>query len=88
MEYTHKFHRGDSYTFCFNLYDESGNIIDLTQAGHKLYFTVKNNFEKNDFLFQKTLGDGIKFENDLVLISIEPEDTEELDYNLDPRICL
>ena len=52
------------------------------QEGDKLFFTVKQNFNMEDFLFQKVISfqDTDEIENGSVIIKIEPSDTNNLDF--------
>lgn len=71
--------RGD--TFSFGLV-----IVDLGQEIESAFLTVKNNFDDNVSLFQKSLGNGIELdkiegEDYHYRIRIAPDDTK----NLEPK---
>lgn len=52
----------------------------------KIYFTIKDNMNK--VVLQKTLQNGITFENNNIYIKVKPEDTRHLKntYNYDVKI--
>ena len=71
--------KGDTFSF-------GVEIDDLGQEIESAYFTVKNNYDDEDFVFQRTLGNGIlldKIEGDNYTYSVRiaPENTE----NLEPK---
>lgn len=71
--------RGDTFGF-------GVSIIDLGTELDSAYFTVKNNYDDDTIIFEKTLDDGIVLDhvenNDYYYkVRIAPEDTE----NLEPR---
>lgn len=47
-----------------------------------VYFTVKENYENNEYLFQKTTNKGITYDEEKknYIIEIETEDTKNLEY--------
>lgn len=45
-----------------------------------IYFTLKNNCEVEEMIFQKHLGNGIVFKDNAYYIVINPEDTKDLAY--------
>ncbi|MGN1352219.1 MAG: hypothetical protein ACI4VE_05555 [Clostridia bacterium] len=45
-----------------------------------IYFTVKNDTNTDEVLFQKKLNDGISLTDNIYNIIIDPSDTDELDY--------
>ena len=70
--------RGDSGNYKFQRKDENGNVI--TTIADKIYFTVKPNFKVFNATFQKTIDD-MTFDNDGTYhFTIDPEDTEKLEY--------
>ena len=71
--------RGDTKVLKFQRKNEEG-VIE-TEA-KELYFTVKENSNKQNYLFQKTLNDGITFntEDFYYRITIYPSDTDNLYY--------
>ena len=79
MEFT----RGDTYKFRFQRKDASKHIIKT--VANEVWFTVKENYETDEILFQKTLTkEDITFDEDFYYhIVIKPEDTKDLQYNTD-----
>ena len=70
--------RGDTAKFRFRRYGADGNII-ATKAD-AIYFTIKENGYKQEYVLQKTLDD-MEFDEDYYYhITIRPEDTDNLDY--------
>lgn len=75
-----EFARGDNVEFLIELQNSNGEQIIL-QEDDKLYMTVKKNSRDEEAVFQKKLGNGIeKTEEGKYLITILPEDTNNLDY--------
>lgn len=75
-----EFPRGDNQNLVIDLVDKTGNKIVLGND-EMMYMTVKKNSRDKEYLFQKRLGDGIeKREDGKYVISIFPEDTNNLDY--------
>ena len=73
------FTRGDTQIIKFGLKDKAGNDITLAE-GDKLYFTVKKTTTSKDVLFQKVYPTNIVIEDGLYKLTIEPTDTDELEY--------
>lgn len=73
--------RGDTKVLKFQRKNEDG-VIE-TEA-KELYFTVKENSNKQNYLFQKTLDNGITFntEDFYYRITINPSDTDNLYYGI------
>ncbi len=72
--------RGDTGKFKINLIDEEENQIVLGN-GDQIYFTVKENFELDDFVLQKKIGDGITLGDDNCYhLLLNPEDTDNLKF--------
>ncbi len=73
--------KGDTEKYKLKILDQDGNIIILAD-GDMLYFTVKENFETKDVIFQKKLGDGITYSEDdnCYHMELNPNDTENLQY--------
>ena len=71
--------RGDTKVLKFQRKNEDG-VIE-TEA-KELYFTVKENSNKQNYLFQKTLDNGITFSDEdyYYRITISPDDTNNLYY--------
>lgn len=73
-----EFIRGDTAKFKFRRHDAEGNIIgDKADA---IYFTVKTNGYSNEVLLQKTIEDMDFDENYYYHFTIEPSDTDNLQY--------
>lgn len=75
--------RGDSIGFYFQIENFED---DLDGAS----FSVKENPDSNDYIFQKTIGSGItKMEDGYYYVKAEPEDTKDLEaseYHYDLEI--
>lgn len=74
-----EFTRGDTFSF-------GVEIVDLGQELESAYFTVKNNFDDEETLLQKSLNNGIELDhiegnNYYYKVRIAPADTE----NLEPK---
>lgn len=70
--------RGDTKKYYFQRKDKDGGVI--TEQPDSLYFTVKKTvFDKTPVL-QKTLEDMTVDENSVYHFTIEPEDTDNLEY--------
>ena len=70
--------RGDTAKYKFRRYNSEGNVIG-TKAD-AIYFTVKTNGYSNKILLQKTLSD-IEFDDEFYYhITINSEDTDNLEY--------
>ena len=65
--------RGRTLSFGFVI---DGLTADLSTA----FFSVKKNVEDEEYVLQKTLGDGIeKFDDKTYKVRVAPEDTENVD---------
>lgn len=74
-EKTIKMTRGDSRGFNFIVKDKSGTVQELDAA----YFSVKENPDDENYVFQKTLTDGItQLSDGGYYVKIEPDDTKDL----------
>ena len=73
--------KGNSVRFKVQFIDQRNNIIILDENA-MVYFTVKENYSNDDYVFQKTLLDGIDFseEDNCYIVEIEIDDTENLEY--------
>lgn len=76
--------RGDTKRIKFQRKDADGNLVTETPA--ELYFTVKNAWTDEDFIFQKTLAD-MEYDDDEESgtygfwgFTIRPEDTNSMNY--------
>lgn len=73
--------RGDTYEFKFQRRNQNQEVI--TQKPDKMYFTVKENDETEDFILQKRLDDNtISYDEETHYyhITIEPKDTSGWQY--------
>ena len=72
--------RGDTLKLKFQRKNKNGEVIKTKPD--KLYFTVKSSYYAKDYLFQKSLENGISFreEDYFYRFTINPEDTDKLDY--------
>ena len=72
--------RGNTCYFKFQRHYCGGEVI--TELPKKMYFTVKYDPNMDDYIFQKTLGNGITYNkaDNYYYIKIEPEDTDNLPY--------
>lgn len=73
--------RGNTFAFKFQRLDENCNVIET--VAEKMIFTVKEDYETDEILFQKSLADGnITFSQDdyYYHIVIQPDDTRKLNY--------
>lgn len=67
--------RGDTQSFELEITENNESVtVD------NIYFTVKNDTHTDEVLFQKKLNDGITLTNDVYNITIDPSDTDSLDY--------
>lgn len=67
--------RGDTQSFGLEITENNESVtVD------SIYFTVKNDTHTNEVLFQKKLNDGITLTDNIYNITIDPSDTENLDY--------
>ena len=73
-----EFIRGDTFRFKFKLIDSNQNVLQLT-SGDELYFTMKTNSNKRDFILQKRFSRGeITEENGYYYITLSHSDTGDL----------
>ena len=72
--------RGDTKRYRFKRYDMNGNVI--TNVADSVHFTVKKT-PCCKVVLQKSLGKGITYdeETNYYYIDINPEDTENLDFD-------
>ena len=71
--------RGDTTPITFNLMDAEGSNLEV--APEEIYFTVKNNYNTKDYVFQKRLTKGdITFENGICSLILLHKDTATLKY--------
>lgn len=80
--------RGDSKGFNFRVKNMQGQTTELDGA----YFSVKESLDDTNYIFQKTLDNGITLLNSGdYYVKIEPEDTEDLElrkYYYDLQIVI
>lgn len=74
--------RGDTKNLKFKRINQNDKSV-IKERPDKMYFTIKSNYEIEEFVFQKTLDDGINFdeESGYYYTTIEPEDTDNLPYS-------
>jgi hypothetical protein len=65
--------KGDTLAFNVQVFDEEGEPFAVDMAE----FTCKKIATSPEYLFKKTLGDGITQENMLMTVRVAPEDTRE-----------
>lgn len=71
--------RGDIRHVSFSVTDLAGDPTDI--SFDDIYFTVKESFSRNNFLFQKKLSaNSIHKEGDEYWLTIRPEDTDDLQF--------
>lgn len=75
------FARGDSFIKGFQLRDNTTQA-PITQEFDEIYFTMKRNYIKNDFVLQKTLSDGgiVADGEGHYTLTILPDDTASLPF--------
>lgn len=72
--------RGDIRHVSFSITNNLGEVADVDFED--IYFTVKESFTRDNYLFQKKLSDGsITKEDDNYWFTIQPEDTDNLQQN-------
>ena len=72
--------RGDTGKFIINLVNQDESQIVLGE-GDQIYFTVKDNYEINDFVLQKKIGDGITLGDDNKYhLLLNSSDTDNLNF--------
>lgn len=70
--------RGDTKQYYFQRKRADGTVI--TDAPDSLYFTVKKNYIDKEPVLQKTLNDMTLDDDGTYHFTIEPEDTDNLQY--------
>ena len=70
--------RGDYKSFRFERKNKNQEVI--MEKPEKMYLTIKNNSYENKALIQKTLDNGIEFENGVYRVIFLPEDTENMAF--------
>ena len=80
--------RGDTLSFGIEIIDDSGHLVEADT----IYFSCKKTPEDTEYLFQKSLDDGISVSQtkpNSYVVRVAPEDTEDADlgvYNYDLEI--
>lgn len=69
------FVKGDTLSFNVQIFDEDGEPITVDSA----YMTCKKMPTKLDYIFQKSLEDGISQSEGMMYVRVAPEDTKEVD---------
>ena len=78
-EFDFNFPRGDTCPYYFNLTDNDGNPIDLSDS--ELYFTVKKSSKARDYVFQKRLSRGEIVQDGITIkMVIAHDETANLPY--------
>lgn len=73
--------RGDTWEIALKLQNSETKETIILGEGDRLYFTIKNSYVSDEFLIQKTLGNGItKKDDNKYHIIIEPEENSKLLY--------
>ena len=74
-----RFKRGDTFTFCFIRYNESGEVI--TDIPNNIIFEVKSDYN-SETLIKKELNKGIIFDKEdyIYTITIDADETNSLDF--------
>lgn len=74
------FTRGDTTIFKFKRIDANDQVI--TEEANQIYFTMKKEKKSEEILIKKKLGAGITYDtsDNYYRITINPEDTNELEY--------
>ena len=67
--------KGDTLSFNVEVFDQAGQPLTVDSA----YFTCKKNINGTAHAFQKSLGHGITYEDDLLVVRVAPSDTESLE---------
>jgi hypothetical protein len=67
--------KGDTLAFNVEVFDEAGQPITVDSA----FMTCKEIPTEEDFIFQKTLSDGITQSDGIMVVRVAPNDTKEID---------
>lgn len=70
--------RGDTLSFGIEISDEEGQLIQVDTIS----FACKKTPHDEEYLFQKTLNDGISESENKYVVRVAPEDTENADLGL------
>lgn len=79
-EFDFSFPRGDTCPIEFELTDNVGNELNLSNS-MEIYFTVKKSYSKSEYLFQKRYSRGeITIDGKKCNLVIKHEDTANMNY--------
>ena len=81
-EFSFELIRGDTKSVGFEITDEEGKPLELTE-GDEIYFTLKNNYNTKDYVLQKKYTDftlRYDIETSEATITLEHDDTCDLAY--------
>lgn len=67
--------KGDTLAFNVEVFDQTEAPLTVDEA----YFTCKKNINSWVKAFQKSLVDGITYEDDILVVRVAPEDTANLE---------
>lgn len=67
--------KGDTLAFNCEVFDKNNNPMTVDSA----FITCKKIPTASEYVFQKSLGDGISQENGILSVRVAPEDTAETD---------
>ena len=67
--------KGDTLSFNVEVFDQAGEPLEVDEA----YFTCKKNINGSAKAFQKSLGSGITYDDDLLVVRVAPTDTDTLE---------
>lgn len=70
--------RGDTLSFGIEISDDTGQLITVDTIS----FACKKTPNDTEYLFQKTLNDGITVSSNKYVVRVAPEDTENADLGL------
>lgn len=73
-----KITRGDYKSFRFERKNKNKEVI--MEEPQKMYLTIKNNCYEKKAIIQKTLDNGIEFEDGVYRVIFLPEDTENMAF--------
>lgn len=77
-EFDFEFPRGDTCPLEFELIDDNGSKIE-SKKDFEVYFTLKNNFNQSEFIFQKKYSNKeIEYKNGMFFLIINHNDTANL----------
>ena len=71
-----KLTRGDSFGFNFEVADSEGNEVELDAC----YFSCKERPDDTEYIFQKSLNNGITKLSEGYYVKLKPADTTNMEY--------